>query len=294
MAFGPTMVQANLTVECIPTGGPVFTGGDVVEVKCFVTMDVARTFVAAQLDVSCSLAGQIGSAGTVQAIGMSVDTLHAPEPYFLAGVGGPWVIDNSLCAVALFPTFVIGQVTIPAGTKAYLATILYEVSDCAAGTFDLAVEDAGDPPVSVGTRFFGTGDQVFLYDVVPASVTIGTGTCCVGSTCVQDGINETCCVNSAPGARYGEGLTCGDDHPCPCENDGECGDLLFCNGIERCDNGIECLPGEPPCGDGDDQFLCDEQRNLCIDLSIPTVSSWGLIILAAGLAIGAKLRPWRG
>jgi hypothetical protein len=41
---------ATLTVECLPVSGAQVTGGDVVEVECFVTSDEDELFVGVGLD----------------------------------------------------------------------------------------------------------------------------------------------------------------------------------------------------------------------------------------------------
>ncbi len=49
-----------------------------------------------------------------------------------------------------------------------------------------------------------------------------------------------------------------------CEVDTDCGDGLFCNGSESCNEGI-CLQGEPPCGSKPEECpSCDEDRDACI------------------------------
>jgi hypothetical protein len=55
---------------------------------------------------------------------------------------------------------------------------------------------------------------------------------------------------------------------CGCTTDADCGDGLFCNGVEICDEPIcLCYPGTPPCDDGDPCTLdgCDEDQESCLD-----------------------------
>ncbi len=69
-----------------------------------------------------------------------------------------------------------------------------------------------------------------------------------------------------------------------CGTDADCSDALFCNGAELCVNNV-CTPGPDPCLA--DQ-TCDEERDRCIG-PIPTVSQWGLIILALLLLTAGSL-----
>ncbi len=288
LALGAPRAAAILTVECVPVEGSAVTGAEVVEVECFLTTDITRTFVAAQLDLACSLPGKPGSSGSMTSVGISVEPLHQPEPFFLAGVGGNWTINNPLCAVAIFPTFGVGQVTIPAGATVHLATIHYRVSDCATGEFNIILESADNPPNSVGTRFFGPGGQIYLFEAVPATIAVTTGACCLMNSCTQDGINEFCCVDSEPGARFVEGGSCSDPDPCPCVVDGDCADGIFCNGAEVCIEELGCIPGEIPCQAAG--FICDEEAGRCRDVRIPTISGWGLVMLAIMLATVGRIR----
>jgi hypothetical protein len=48
-----------------------------------------------------------------------------------------------------------------------------------------------------------------------------------------------------------------------CTTDTDCDDSLFCNGVERCDNGI-CIQGSNPC---QAEQICSESRNQCVNVS---------------------------
>lgn len=53
-------------------------------------------------------------------------------------------------------------------------------------------------------------------------------------------------------------IDCSDTKTLGCENDEDCSDGNFCNGVEWCD-GCLCLAGEPPCAGG-----CDEETDTCL------------------------------
>jgi hypothetical protein len=200
-----------------------------------------------------------------------------------------------------------------------LATIRYIVADCASGDFNVILENYSDPPhFTDGTRFMeypGNINNVLPFIYTPTTLTVETGTCCQGGTCVADDLNALCCSQTYPGASFFSGRSCADVLPCGlCTSDSECDDSDFCNGAEACDliSG-DCIPGLPPvcddgvfcngaencneangCNAGADPcplgFTCDEEADTCIDLRIPTVSTWGLAALGLCLAIGAKMR----
>jgi hypothetical protein len=309
----------DLAVECIPLGGTLVTGGDVVTVQCFLTTDIMRTYVAVLLDFACLLPAKGGAIGAVSSIGITVDPFHEPEPWFLWPKGGTWSINNQLCRVAQAPTAVPGQVTLPGGVTFYLATIRYHVSACASGNFDVDLENYSDPPhFTDSTRFMeypGNINNVLPFTFTPTTLTVETGTCCQGGACVADDLNELCCSQTHPGASFFPGRSCEDIFPCGlCVSDAQCDDSDFCNGPEACDSssgdcipvtppacddgvfcngqeicdpGAGCFAGPPPCAQG---LECDEVRDECFFPGIPTVSTWGLGILALLVAIGAKVR----
>jgi len=69
-----------------------------------------------------------------------------------------------------------------------------------------------------------------------------------------------------------------------------CDDGLFCNGAEACHAAVGCVAGAAPCAP---DLLCDEAAQQCTVPPIPTVSQWGLVVLALLLVVGAKLRSRR-
>jgi hypothetical protein len=58
--------------------------------------------------------------------------------------------------------------------------------------------------------------------------------------------------------------------PVDCEQDLDCDDGLFCNGVERCVDAL-CEDGEPvDCGEGDDCHMvyCDDTRAECVEMLV--------------------------
>jgi hypothetical protein len=66
-----------------------------------------------------------------------------------------------------------------------------------------------------------------------------------------------------------------------------CDDGLFCNGNESCDPQVGCVAGVPPCDMNHEH--CDESEQRCVPNAIPTVSQWGLIVVALLLLTAAKI-----
>jgi len=201
----------------------------------------------------------------------------------------------------------------------YLATSVYTVGDCTAGEFQFILENYTIPPsTSDSTIFRGPGGSPIPFQFTPMTIVVPAGTCCDGSVCHTDDINEFCCEQSYRGARWFEGRTCDDSVPCPdCLSDAECDDGVgctvdscngatgacehtanlvlcdddfFCNGQETCDSQNGCGAGEEPCDTGMD---CDESTDTCVVPPIPTVSQWGLLGLTLLLAAAAKVRSAR-
>lgn len=67
----------------------------------------------------------------------------------------------------------------------------------------------------------------------------------------------------------------------------DCDDGVYCNGVETCDPLAGCIPGVGPCGQ---ISQCDEDADACMEQAIPTVSTWGLIVLGLCLMVGARIR----
>ena len=47
-----------------------------------------------------------------------------------------------------------------------------------------------------------------------------------------------------------------------CQNDSDCDDGVFCNGVETCNLSDGCVAGSSPCIEGQ---LCDEDNDLCLE-----------------------------
>ncbi len=128
-------------------------------------------------------------------------------------------------------------------------------------------------------------------------------TCDDGNVC--NGV-ETCDPQS--GCVAGTPLVCNDNNACngveTCNPSSGCvpgtppvcDNGQFCDGVETCNPSSGCVAGTAPnCDDGRDCSVdsCDEVNDVCVnddaDCAIPTVSEWGLVILALLLLTGAKV-----
>ncbi len=97
--------------------------------------------------------------------------------------------------------------------------------------------------------------------------------------------NASCAEVSCQCIPNCTGRECGDDG---CGgNCGICDDGLFCNGVESCNPQGGCVAGIPPCHLGTED--CDNVTESCVSNMIPTVSEWGLVVLALLLLASAKL-----
>lgn len=137
--------------------------------------------------------------------------------------------------------------------------------------------------------------------------------------------SETC--DAKLGCRPGTTLDCNDHNACTtdtCTEPNGCGHAAvncdngqFCDGVETCDPAVGCVPGTPPhCDDGffcngqetctasgcargtppcATNQTCNEQTNTCTNAftAIPTVSQWGLIVMALIILIIVKVRNLR-
>ncbi len=173
--------HATITLRC-DSGGEV-VAGQTVEVACTLFTDEQVTLAGTQIDLPCSLPGKPGSSGTITVTNFFVNTGRADfvfSPTFTGElVPGFGLITASVCIAAgsPAPAFPPGSATLPAGTTAYLATYVYEVSGCAGGEFNVEFENFSDPPhpardrTKVVTR---VGEQFVLlpFDVVVGTLTV--------------------------------------------------------------------------------------------------------------------------
>lgn len=240
----PSCTDALVVIDCRPLVDAEWTALDTVEVECVLTAISTATIQGFQLDLPCDLPGQAGSNGRVFAVSVSVDVAHTSPP-FLFGSSGLAEVNESMCQL-LGATLLENGVTIQAGESFYLGTIVYQVGECAGGAFDLVLEGVSAPPsLNDGTRLrpptlpggnwtactggnadcpsgvlcSGDTDPVcgFISNkLTPASIAVTSGTCCNGLTCLADGINDVCCENLHPGARFDAGNTCEDFIACGC------------------------------------------------------------------------------
>ncbi len=96
-----------------------------------------------------------------------------------------------------------------------------------------------------------------------------------------------------------DGVACTDDscndETDTCDNvpnDANCDNGLFCDGQETCDFQLGCQAGSDPCPG----MTCIEDTDQCFEGEIPTISEWGMIIMAlllltGGTTVFARRRP---
>lgn len=126
-------------------------------------------------------------------------------------------------------------------------------------------------------------DKVWTFNKFCSSLTCDCVPDCAGAQCGDDGCGGSC-------GTCDDGVACTDD-ACvgrTCEsvpNNANCDDGLFCTGTETCSaNG--CSSSGNPCAEG---LVCNEDTDTCDNPVIPTVSEWGLVVMALLLLAGAKV-----
>jgi hypothetical protein len=279
---GSSIVVANagnppLLFKYLVTG-TTLNGNDLATVEVFL-LNAGASAVdvrGVQIDAPCSLDPLLGATGTLTTGAADADPLSLVSIGATSSGGVPRVFPGGLtptnqmfCRAA--QTGLAGEsVSLLPDTIHYVATITYRVSTCAAGSFSMDMEcgAAGEPCVPPP----GISDQTRIVDpanlpveFVPALLTlvVPTGPCCIGLSCVGDGLNPFCCEQTHPGAVPGPaGYTCLEAGACGCLDDDDCNaipdtDPCRCNACV----GGQCMtfstvfgnisPCEPGCGGPD-------------------------------------------
>ncbi|MEK6677561.1 MAG: hypothetical protein AABZ47_18145, partial [Planctomycetota bacterium] len=240
-----------------------------------------------QIDLPCQLSVPLGSAGPI-----AVSTITANQAGSRGGIpfisnSGAIVPANLIqCFIAVTPLPLAPPFQLPANSPRYVATFVYDVGDCAVGTFPIGPEDVSNPPQADDTtriRDDGLGlGSLIQISPVPTQLDVEPGRCCLGATCLGE-INSYCCLTVNGGSAWNRDATCAngclcvtdadcdDGNVCTtdtcnvngqcdhADNTTECDDGLFCTGIETCDPATGCQSQGDPCG-GD---ICDEDAEVC-------------------------------
>lgn len=118
----------------------------------------------------------------------------------------------------------------PASGPQYLASFLYRVSDCAAGSFTFVLQGNGNPPsVSDQSYVLAANGQPVLISPIPSALSIASGLCCDGLNCLGD-YNSYCCTSVVDGTHSDVSKTClgGSPDACPCILVDDCDDESVC------------------------------------------------------------------
>ncbi len=172
----------------------------------------------------------------------------------------------------------------------YLGTLVLDVDANAKGSYTIGfvaiqtfLQDATVP----------FPQEVPIDSLNAATIVVPCGRCCYGfsedeAQCVDDvSANECAGFPASAVFQADERCPAGGGSPCPqCALDEHCADGLFCNGSDVCDDNGVCGPGASPC---ESYEVCNEESDSCSP-RIPTVSAWGLVVLALLLFTTAKLR----
>ena len=161
-------------------------------------------------------------------------------------------------------------------------TIVLEVTSDFESSAQINMRDLGDRTVFVDEN----GAQVPIGKAIPAIIEVPLGRCCDADGTCTDGVPQGLC-GTAPSFIWQEGLFCPQVGGPPCVFPGAC-----CDGkTGQCTDSL--LPDE--CFGDQREFFehlpCAEIE--CEPSVIPTVSSWGLLVLAMVLLVGGKVASAR-
>ena len=248
-----SVASGAITLSCEPESS-VIGSGQTVEVTCFISTTEEITIAGTQIDLPCSLPGKSGSLGTIVVSDVSVDVIRSDFAFSPTFTGelfpGVGFTNPGECTAggAPPPVFPLGSATLPAGTTAYLATYVFEVSECAEGEFNIVLENFSDPPADEDlTKVRASATILLPFTVVINTITVEECTCQTDEEC-DDG-NE-CTID-----RCVKGVCVHDHDRQPCD------DGLFCTAIDTCIDGVCVSTGSPCTGD----LLCSEQLGECVE-----------------------------
>ncbi|MEK6675719.1 MAG: thrombospondin type 3 repeat-containing protein [Planctomycetota bacterium] len=282
---------AVITVECIPPDGAIVSAGDIVEVECFISSDMDQRLYAGKLDLACSLPslGVAEGAITSTTLFTFVQSSDGIPVLFFAGLHP---VNPFLCLLSGSPCGICPPEFLDANEVRYMGTILYEVSECAAGDFEITLENYDTPPVLQDlTRFLDRAEGHFVPIQVayqPTVLTVEVGACCMAdSTCEM--LNAICC-ESQGGVPQSAGTMCDSDADGICDSADNCPAIANANQADSDGDTVgdacDLCPGQDDLLDADNNFVPDCRQN------IPTVSTWGMVILTLCLMTLGKIGGW--
>jgi len=230
-------------------------------------------FEGNQVDVPCMLPG--GTSGSINIVpgleggstDVDMDGLRGPSDggvAFLFGAGGLGPFAPATCIIATTPAPGANPVNVASGLTRYIGTFFYEVSECAAGSFEIFFEctDQGgpltpcedDPEIANTTRFRNdcpvstAPGPLIRFNEVGTTLVVPVGRCCLAGTCIGE-LNQLCCQNQ--GGTWSAGGNC--DAGCPCTTPADCDDDNACttdncaggfcentNNTSLCNDGLDC------------------------------------------------------
>ncbi|MEK6674638.1 MAG: hypothetical protein AABZ47_03170 [Planctomycetota bacterium] len=268
MAQISTDGTVTVTLSVAPPADTSITGNELITIEFFVT----PTASAGNGGPMLMKGGQAGFFCTITS-GSTVLTTNGVNSVTAGAAsaggigpmcpGGLAPISQAVCFASRTPLPLAPPCPTVNGVPLYMASVTYDVSDCATDSVDvhadpLGVAD-GVPAATDKSRFrddgAGTGLLIPIVAETFATLVPDLGTCCDGTTCLTDGVNGYCCEQGLWGGAAGtfnpSGTTCAAPNPCACTDDTQCDDGLRCNGAETCNqaNG-QCVPGVAPnCND---------------------------------------------
>ena len=260
-----------ITVHCEPILSSIVAPGEMFEIECFATSDTEEPLIAAQLDFDCNVSPRLGANGTISITSLEIDSSSHNGIQRLIPFTVTSGVDVSECVGFTQICGICPPEILPIGETRYFVTLELLVSECADGSFSLILENFSTPPVpSDDSGFLIVQNGVHLVQVAyePLLLTVQStnAACCLANgncTAVDD---PNCCLQQG-GVPQGSGTVCDGD----VDGDGvdaACGDV--CLGFDdRIDDDNDGIPD-------------------CLQ-TIPTVSTWGLVILALLLLTGAKM-----
>ena len=242
-----------LTIDCQSRAGNSVTGSERFVIDCSLTNKTGADIVMAgvQLKFPCPIPPQMGATGTIDSSfgaggqGVFVD-LANPTYIFPSGFAP---VSQPRCDVA--PTKGIGPpTTVAPGATFYVASMEYDVSNTATGSFDFDLVGYSHPPLDGDTtKARDDANALVALKVLFKKMEIATGTCCAGLTCLAGPVNQVDCEDKIGGTWNAAAQLCSDPSPCACQSNLDCDDSLTCT-VDICTAGV-CTHPPLDCDDGD-------------------------------------------
>ncbi|MEK6675442.1 MAG: hypothetical protein AABZ47_07280 [Planctomycetota bacterium] len=215
----------TITLSVTPPADTSINGNEQIAIEAFVTSNINQLFKGGQIGFFCTI-----TSGSTVLTTNGVSSVTTP-PFSAGGIpplcpGGVAASNQPNCFASRSPLPLAPPCLTFAGVPSYLATITYDVSDCATDSVEVHAEPLGVadgvPDAVDETRFRddgpGIGNLIPIVGEVFATLVPDLGTCCNGANCMMGGVNQYCCEQGlccGPSGTFNtQELSCGGPSPC--------------------------------------------------------------------------------